>query len=90
MLGTLVGALEVRGVILPPDALIAEARGIHEVREKIPVLTKIEVHYTLRIPRAAREKVDRALATHQEKCPTANSLKGAVEVEWTAHIDLDD
>ena len=33
-----------------------------------------------------QEAVDRALARHLEKCPTAASLKGAVEVTWTADI----
>ena len=87
MLGTLNGALEVRGVMLPPDAIEAEARGVNEIREKIPVLTRIEVHYRLRVPKDAREKLDRALATHQEKCPTAHSLKGSVEISWTADIE---
>jgi hypothetical protein len=31
--------------------------------------------------------VDRALATHAEKCPTAASLKGAVEVIWSADVE---
>jgi len=45
------------------------------------------VHYTLRIPPGTREVVDRALARHVEKCPTACSLRGAVEVTWTADIE---
>lgn len=87
MLGTLAGALEVRGVPLEADDIRAEARGINEVREKIPTLTKIEVHYTLRVPKDAREKVDRALQTHQQKCPTAVSLRDAVAISWTADIE---
>lgn len=87
MLGTLNGALEVRGVSLEPEAIRADVRGLNEVRDKIPVLTKIEVHYTLRIPKGAREKLDRALATHQAKCPTATSLRDAVEIVWTADIE---
>jgi organic hydroperoxide reductase OsmC/OhrA len=87
MLGTLNGALEVRGVTLPADAIEADVRGVNEIRDRIPVLTRIEVHYRLTIPQDAREKLDRALATHQEKCPTANSLSGAVEISWTADIE---
>ena len=86
MLGTLNGALEVRGITLDPDAITAEAEGINELREKIPVLTAIAISYRLRIPAGSREKVDRALATHQAKCPTAQSLAGAVAVRWTADI----
>lgn len=86
MLGTLNGALEVRGVTLPPEAIAARAEGVTELRDKVPVLTRITVAYTLRIPAGSRDVVDRALTTHQAKCPTAQSLVGAVDVRWTAHI----
>lgn len=57
------------------------------VEDRIVVLTHIRVHYDLLLPAGAdREKVDRALSTHVDKCPTARSLKGAVEVEWTADV----
>lgn len=87
MLGTLNGALEVRGISLAPEAISAEVRGINDLRGKLPVLTRIEVHYRLRIPAGARTAVDRALATHGDKCPTAASLKGAVEVSWSADVE---
>ena len=86
MLGTLNGALEVRQVKLPADGIEARAEGRHALREGLPVLTEIHVHYTLRIPAGSRETVDRALARHQEKCPTAATLQGSVAVRWTADI----
>lgn len=86
MLGTLNGALEVRGISLGADAIRASVEGRNEVRDKIPTLTEVHIHYTLRIPDDAGDKVHRALATHQDKCPTANSLKGAVTVRWTADV----
>jgi organic hydroperoxide reductase OsmC/OhrA len=46
----------------------------------------VEVRYKLRIPAGTRETVDRALAKHQAKCPTAATLRGAVEVRWTADV----
>lgn len=76
-----------RGISLDAADIVADARGVHELRDRIPVLTRIEVHYTLRIPAGARETVDRALGRHVEKCPTARSLEGAVEVTWTADIE---
>ena len=87
MLGTLKAALDVRQVKLPPADLSAEVEGVHEVRNGLPVLTAILVYYRLRIPAGTRETVDRALAKHQEKCPTAGTLHGAVAVSWTAEID---
>ena len=72
---------------MPPDAITAKAEGINEIRDKVPVLTEINIKYQLRVPSANREKVDRALETHQAKCPTAQSLAGAVRISWTADIE---
>lgn len=76
-----------RGLKLDPEAISARVEGVNEMRGKLPVLTRIHVHYALRIPAGARELVDRALATHAEKCPTAASLEGAVEVTWSADVE---
>jgi len=86
MVGTLKAALEVRQVKLGDGALAATAEGVNEVRNGLPVLTSVVVRYRLRIPAGSRETVDRALARHQEKCPTAASLAGAVQVSWSADI----
>ncbi len=86
MLGTLNGALEVRQVSLPNDAISAAVEGINEVIDRIPTLTELKVHYRLRIPAGSREVVDRALASHQSKCPSAQSLASAVRISWTADV----
>jgi organic hydroperoxide reductase OsmC/OhrA len=86
MLGTLNGALEVRGISLAADAIVADARGVNELVDGLVRLTAIEIAYTLTIPPGARETVDRALARHQEKCPTAVSLGAAVRIAWSARI----
>lgn len=87
MLGTLNGALEVRKVKLVPGALRADVEGINEVRDGLPVLTAIRIRYRMRVPAGTRETVDRALARHQDRCPTAATLKGAVAITWTADIE---
>lgn len=56
------------------------------MRDRIPTLTRIHVHYHLTIPAGTRDTVDRALERHVSKCPTAVSLRGAVEVTWSADI----
>jgi uncharacterized OsmC-like protein len=86
MLGTLTGALEVRGVKLGPDAIGATARGYHALVDSVIRLTKIEIDYTLRVPAESRDTVDRALARHQEKCPMAKTLERSVEITWRADI----
>ena len=70
------------------DAIRCTAEGRNEIVDRIIVLTAIDVRYTIRLPDGAdREKVDRALETHVDKCPTAQSLKGAVEVRWSADVE---
>jgi organic hydroperoxide reductase OsmC/OhrA len=86
MLGTLNGALDVRGIKLPPDTISATATGVNELVNGLVRLTHIRVHYRLSIPGGTREAVDRALSRHQEKCPTAVSLAAAVTITWTAEI----
>src|SRR4030095_6845677 len=62
MLGTLNGALEVRQVFLEAGALRAEVEGLNEVVDGLPVLREVKVHYHVRVPASARERLDRALA----------------------------
>ncbi|MCI0435053.1 MAG: OsmC family protein [Gemmatimonadetes bacterium] len=90
MLGTLNGALSARETRLDPKDIRATAAGTNELIDGIVRLTRIDIHYTLRIPAGTREKVDRALARHREKCPTARSLEAAVRIEWTADISESD
>lgn len=86
MLGTLNGALEAREVVLPSEAITAKVTGFNEIVDRLPVLTRIEIEYSLQIPEGTREIVDWALELHQSKCPTAATLRGAVEVSWTADV----
>ena len=62
------------------------AEGINEIRDRVPVLTRVHVRYSLRTPAGSRETVERALARHASRCPTAMTLKGAVEVTWEADV----
>lgn len=76
-----------RGISVPNGDISCAAEGINEVVDRIIVLTRIDVHYTIRLPAGAdREKVDRALASHVDKCPTAQSIKDSVEIGWTAEV----
>lgn len=76
-----------RGIRLDPEAIRAEAEGINEIEDGLPVLKRVHVRYRLRIPPGTREKVERALDRHVSKCPTAASLRGAVEIGYEAEIE---
>lgn len=84
MAGTFVAALEARGIAVDAAQFVAEVEGANEMRENIPVLARVHVHYRVAVPEEKREAAERALAKHVEKCPTAQSLKGAVDVIATA------
>ena len=75
-----------RGISLTPDQIDARAEGFNEMAGRLPVLKRIHVHYRLSIPEGARAPTDRALASHVDKCPTAASLRGAIDVTWSADI----
>lgn len=72
---------------LPPGAIVADVEGFNQIRDRLPVLTRIEITYRITVPEESRETVERALERHQAKCPTAATLAGAVEVCWTADIN---
>jgi len=77
----------VRGIRVPDGDLSCSAEGTNEIVDRIIVLTRIDVRYTIRLPAGAdREAVDRALASHVAKCPTAQSIKDSVEIAWTADL----
>lgn len=50
MLGTLNGVLEAREVKLPAGAIVADVEGFNEIRDRLPVLTRIEISYRLTVP----------------------------------------
>jgi organic hydroperoxide reductase OsmC/OhrA len=87
MLGTLHAALEVRGIRLAPEEIQATVEGDNELVNGLPQLARVRVRYRLRVPRAQREAADKALARHQDRCPTAAWMKGRVEVSWEAAIE---
>lgn len=50
-------------------------------------ITRIRVHYNLRIPAGTRERAQRALDTHQAKCPAAMSVRDSIDIRISADIE---
>ncbi|MBI2822205.1 MAG: OsmC family protein [Acidobacteria bacterium] len=86
MTGTLAGALEARGIPSNPDRLVADVEGTIENVEGRPLITRIKVHYTLKIPKGKRPEVERALALHDSRCPASQSVQRGIRVEWEGDI----
>jgi uncharacterized OsmC-like protein len=75
----------VRG-IKSADNLVAQVEGDIEDVDGVMRITKIRLRYRFRVPAGDREKVDRVLANHAEKCPAYQSVKGCIDCSWDAEI----
>jgi len=61
--------------------LTAEAEGEIYLEDKVLVIKRIQVHYTLRgVPDDKREAADRSHTFHPSRCPVAKSLEKAIEI----------
>src|SRR2546427_23276 len=74
MTGTLAGALAARKIPTQPDRLSAEAEGFVESVEGKPLVTRIKVRYTVRVPQGKRPDALRAIEVHEKGCPAASAL----------------
>ena len=69
------------------ENLVAQVEGDIEDVDGVLRITRIRLHYRLKVPAASREKVDRVLASYAEQCPTYQSVKGCMECSWEAEIE---
>ena len=64
----------------------AEVEGDVEAVDRVLKIARIRVRYSLRIPPGTREAAERALATHEQKCPAAASVRGCIPIQIDADI----
>ena len=69
-----------------PSKLVARVEGDIEAVDRVLRITTIRVHYELKIPKGTREAAERAIATHEQKCPAATSVRGCIAMRITADI----
>jgi uncharacterized OsmC-like protein len=67
--------------------LVADVEGDIEDVDGVLRITKIRLRYRFKIPSGSRDKVERALETHAEKCPAYQSVKGCIDCSWEAVIE---
>jgi organic hydroperoxide reductase OsmC/OhrA len=82
----LAGALASRQIPVDDGALRAEVEGDVEAVDRVLRIARIRVRYTLRIPAGSREATERALATHEQKCPAASIVRGCIPIQIDADI----
>jgi organic hydroperoxide reductase OsmC/OhrA len=76
----------VRQIPTEPNKVAAQVEGDVEAVDRVLRIARMRVHYTIRIPRGMREAADRAVATHEQKCPAASSVRGCIPIAITADI----
>lgn len=57
-----------------------------EAVDRVLRIARMRVHYSIRIPTGTREAAERAVATHEAKCPAATSVRGCIPIAITADI----
>jgi organic hydroperoxide reductase OsmC/OhrA len=82
----LAGALEARQILVGGDKIKATVEGDVGSLDRVLRITAIRVHYELRVPAGKREAAQRAVDTHEQKCPAATSVRGCIPIMITADI----
>jgi organic hydroperoxide reductase OsmC/OhrA len=76
----------VRQIPVEPQKVAADVEGDVEAVDKVLRIARMRVRYTIRIPAGMREAAERAVATHEAKCPAASSVRGCIPISITADI----
>lgn len=75
-----------RQIPTEPNKISARVEGDVEAIDRVLRIARMRVHYDIRIPRGTREAAERAVATHEQKCPAASSVRGCIPISITADI----
>ncbi len=86
MTGTLAGALAARKIPTQPDRLSSEVEGFIENVDGKPLITRIKVHYKLRVPPGKRAEALRAIEVHEQGCPASQSVRRGIAIEWDGDV----
>ena len=89
MTGTLAGALAARKIPTQPDRLSSEVEGTIENVDGKPLITRIKVHYRVRVPKGKRDEALRAIEVHEKGCPASQSVQRGIAVEWDGTVEED-
>ena len=87
MTGTLAGALAVRKIPSEPDKLVSEVEGFIENVDGKPFITRIKVHYKVRVPQGKRADALRAIEVHEKGCPASQSVQRGIKIEWDGEVE---
>jgi uncharacterized OsmC-like protein len=86
MTGTLAGALAARKIPTQPNRLSSEVEGFIENVDGKPLITRIVVHYKVKVPKGKREEALRAIEIHEKGCPASQSVQRGIAIEWDGQV----
>lgn len=66
--------------------MTASVEGDVEAVDRVLRISRMRVRYELRIPTGTRAAAERALATHEQKCPAATSVRDCIPIAISANI----
>lgn len=87
MTGTLAVALAARKIPTRPNRLSSEVEGIIENVDGKPLVTRITVHYKVKVPKGKREEALRAIEVHEKGCPASQSVRRGIAIEWDGSVE---
>jgi organic hydroperoxide reductase OsmC/OhrA len=87
MTGTLAVALAARKIPTHPDKISSEVEGIIENVDGHPLITKIVVRYTLRVPAGKKAEAERAIAIHEKGCPASQSVQRGIAIAYSGTVE---
>jgi uncharacterized OsmC-like protein len=87
MTGTLAVALAARKIPTQPNRLSSDVEGIIENVDGTPLVTRIKVHYTVKVPKGKREEALRAIEIHGKDCPASQSVRHGIGIEWAGRVE---
>jgi len=76
----------VRQIPVDRDTVRARVEGDVEAVDRVLRIARMRVHYDIRIPKGTRAAAERAVVTHEQKCPAASSVRGCIPIEITSDI----
>ena len=80
-MGTLATVLASKGIQTSQDLYRAEISGDIEDVNGVLKITRINVHYFLRVPDGKNEDAQEALKIYLSKCPAAQSVIGCIAIK---------
>jgi len=87
MTGTLAVVLAARKIPTRPNRLSSEVEGIIENVDGKPLVTRITVHYKVKVPKGKREEALRAIEVHEKGCPASQSVRRGIAIEWDGSVE---